>query len=224
LIRSITVFATLGLIASYELLRREEGRTVAATSCLLLASSPILFEFATQMVFSDLPYFFTTMMALLTAVQLEAAKNPRGRAVLWLMCGLSTVASLLIRSSGIALLGGLFAWLIVSRFAERQVRLRRLRTFVPLLLVGLFIEILWLQWAARNEVLQWPMVGGYPQPYFAQLSVKIGNYPELGTASLSDILSRVMHNLADRAATLLELLTRAEWVNPAWFSPAVLGS
>jgi len=223
LIRSMAVFATLGFIASYELLRREEGRTVAAVFCLLLASSPILFSFSTRWVFSDLAYFFTSMLVLLLAVQLDTAKNPRGRAILWLLCGSLLVGSLLLRSSGIALLLGLFGWLTVSRFAEREVRLRRLRTFVPLLLIGLFVEILWMQWAARNEVLQWPMVGGYPQPYFAQLSVKNGNYPELGKASLSEIPLRIQQNLADRAVALASLLSRKEYISSAWYSPLVIG-
>jgi Dolichyl-phosphate-mannose-protein mannosyltransferase len=221
LIRSIAVFATLGFIASYELLRREEGRTVAAVVCLLLASSPIVFAFSTRMVFSDLPYFFTSISTLLLATRLDRANSSRARVSLWLLCGCLLAGSLLIRSSGIALLMGLFGWLVVSRFAEREVRLKRLRTFVPLLLAGLLVEILWMQWAARNEVLQWPMVGGYPQPYFAQLSMKSGNYPELGAASLSDILPRVAENLADRAVALFVLLTRKDYINPAWFSPAV---
>jgi hypothetical protein len=223
LVRSMAVFATLGLIASYQLLRREQGRVVAVVSCLLLGSSPIFFEFTTRMVFSDLPYMFTSMLALVLALRLDTAKNPPGRTFLWLLCGLLIGGSLLIRSSGIALLVGLLLWLAVSRFAEREVRLRRLRTFAPLLLMGLFVGILWMQWAVRHEVLQWPMVGGYPQPYVAQLSVKNGNYPELGTASLSDILPRVTQNLVNRAGALSALLTRMEYINPAWFSPAVFG-
>ena len=222
LLRSIAVFATLGFIASYELLRREEGHTVAAVFCLLLASSPIVFAFSTRMVFSDLPYFFTSMLTLLLAVQLDTAKSSRGRAVLWLLCGLLIVSSLLIRSSGIALLGGLFAWLAVSRFAKREVRRRRLKTFVPLLLIGLFVEILWLQWAAHNDVLQWPMVGGYPQSYIKQLEMKNGNNPDLGKASLSDIPIRIEKNLSDREVALTQLLTRKEYIDSAWVSPLVL--
>lgn len=223
LVRSMAVFATLGLAASYELLRREQGRVVAIVSCLLLGSSPMLFEFATGMVFSDLPYFFTSMATLLLATRLDTERSFQARIVLRLLCGVLLVGSLLIRSSGIALLAGLFAWLTVSRFAKREVRLRRLRTFVPLLLAGLFVEILWMQWAARHEVLQWPMVGGYPQPYIAQLSVKNANHPELGTASVSDIPSRVANNLGERGAALTKLLARKEYINPAWFSPAVFG-
>jgi hypothetical protein len=71
-------------------------------------------------------------------------------------------------------------------------------------------------------VLEWPMLEGYPRSYFAQLRVKNGNYPELGTASLSDIPSRVAQNLNDHAATVVKLLTRKEFINPAWYSPLVL--
>jgi 4-amino-4-deoxy-L-arabinose transferase-like glycosyltransferase len=194
LIRSMAVFATLGFIASYEFLRREEGRTVAAVFCLLLASSPIVFAFSTRLVFSDLPYFFTSMLALLLVMQLDAAKNPHSRGVLSLLCGVCIASSLLIRSSGIALLAGLFAWLAVSRFAGGEVRLRRLRTFVPVLLIGLFVEILWMIWVGQHEVLQWPMVGGYPQSYIKQLEMKNDNEPELGKASPSDIPTRVENN------------------------------
>jgi hypothetical protein len=80
-----------------------------------------------------------------------------------------------------------------------------------------------MQWAAHHEGRQWPEVGGYPQSYIAQLRVKNGNYPELGTASISDIPSRVAKNLDERGAVLTELLAREEYIDPVWFSPAVFG-
>ena len=61
----------MGCLASYELLRRLEGRTAAAVISLLLISSPQEFAMATQMVFSDLPYFFTSMVALLLMRRLD---------------------------------------------------------------------------------------------------------------------------------------------------------
>ena len=45
LVRSMAVFSTLALIATYEVLRSEEGRWVAAATCLLLGSSPEVFQF-----------------------------------------------------------------------------------------------------------------------------------------------------------------------------------
>ena len=70
-VHAVVVFATLGCLASYELLGRLEGRTAAAVISLLLISSPQEFALATQMVFSDLPYFFTSMVALLLIRRLD---------------------------------------------------------------------------------------------------------------------------------------------------------
>jgi hypothetical protein len=70
-VHAVVVFATLGCLASYELLRRLEGRTAAAVISLLLISSPQEFALATRMVFSDLPYFFTSMVALVLVRRLD---------------------------------------------------------------------------------------------------------------------------------------------------------
>ncbi len=51
----IAVSATLALLVAYELLRRVEGRGVAAATCLLLASSPVLFAFNTAVVYPEMP-------------------------------------------------------------------------------------------------------------------------------------------------------------------------
>ena len=64
-IHTVVVFWTLGVLASYELLRRMEGRAAAAVVCLLLISSPLAFGLATQVVVSDLPYLFMSMVVLL---------------------------------------------------------------------------------------------------------------------------------------------------------------
>jgi hypothetical protein len=222
LIRSMAVFATLGFLAAYELFCCMGEQLTGAISCLLLFSSEKVFVFATHAVMSDLPYFLTSMLVLLLAMQIDITKNRRARAILSVLCGLSIGASLLIRSSGIALIAGLFAWLAVSRLSSRHVWVRRLKTFVPLLLIGLFTEIIWMEWGAKHEVLQWPTVGGYPQSYIAQLTMKNGNNPELGKASWSDIPLRVEKNLNDRAVVLTELVLRRDYINSDWVSPFVL--
>src|SRR5262249_35656021 len=152
----------LGLIVAYELLRREEGRTVAVVSSILLASSPRIFGLATRMVFSDLPYLFTSMSALLLATRLDRTIRFRSRAILWPLCGFALVGSQLIRSAGIALVVGLFGWLVASVVTDRPTTIKRLKTFVPLVVVGLVAQGLWMHWASTREVLEWPTVGGYP--------------------------------------------------------------
>jgi hypothetical protein len=223
--RSMIIFAILGLMVSYRLLRDlGEHRLVAAAICLLLASSPMMFAFTTNLVFSDMPYFLTSMVTLVLASRLITATTVFRRNSLWWLCALFLVSSLMIRSSGIALLMGILGWLIASWCIERRAASQRTKIFLPLLLIGLLVQGLWMLWAARHEVLQWPTVEGYPRSYVAQLRVKDGNYPELGTASLADVPSRVTRNLDDRAVGLIRLLTRKEYINPSWFSVFVLGT
>ena len=221
--RSMTVFATLGFLLSYELIRHEQGRAVANVSCLLLASSPLVFTVSTRLVLSDLPYFFTSMTTIYLVIRLDNAKTFRVRALLGVLGALFLVGSLLIRSSGIALLTGLAAWLISSFFLDRKMASRRFNVFIPLLISGSLVQGGWMVWAARHEVLQWPMVGGYPQSYIKQLEMKNGNFPELGKASLIDIPSRVAQNLNDRVVALTQLLTRKEYINTSWVSPWIVG-
>ena len=71
-VHAVVVFSTLGFLATYELLRRMEGRPAAAVICLLLLSSPLAFVFTTQKVFSDLPYIFTSTIVLLLVRRLDA--------------------------------------------------------------------------------------------------------------------------------------------------------
>src|SRR5581483_5902112 len=154
---------------------------------------------------------------------LNATKNSCVKIIVALLCGLSLAASLLIRSAGIALLAGLIGWLVVSFFADKTNAMRRLKIFLPLLLLGILVQGLWMHWAMEHEALQWPMLEGYPKSYLAQLKVKNGNHPELGTATLGDIPARVTRNLNDQAVVLARLLTRKEYINPSWFSPLVAG-
>ncbi|HEY1374909.1 MAG TPA: glycosyltransferase family 39 protein [Candidatus Binatia bacterium] len=223
LLRSGIISSILGMIVSYELLRCLQTRVVAVISCLLLATSPIFFVQATRSVTSDLPYFFVSMATLWLAVRLDPTKNSGVKITLSLLCGLFLGASLLIRSAGIALLAGLIGWLVVTFFADKTNAMRRLKIFLPLLLLGILVQGLWMHWASEHEALQWPMLEGYPKSYLAQLKVKNGNYPELGTATLGDIPARVTRNLNDQAVLLAKLLTRKEYINPSWFSPLLSG-
>ena len=61
-VRAMAVIGACGLLASYALLRRLEGRTFAAAACLILGSSAFYFYMATQLVGSDVPYFFTSTL------------------------------------------------------------------------------------------------------------------------------------------------------------------
>jgi hypothetical protein len=225
LVQSMAVFATLGLIAGYQLLRHEAGRGVAAAACLLLASSPALFAFSTQWVYSDLPYFFTSMTMLLLAARLDVASSARSRLILGLFCAAMLVSSVLIRSSAAALITALAAWLALGCVRwDRQTCRRRLRSFGGILLAGVVIQVLWMGWGATPPVPHRPKLEGHPRSYLSQLKVKSGVQPELGVAAVSEVPLRVVANLPDRAVGLLSVLTRKEYIRSSWFSPLVFGT
>jgi len=217
LVRTMAVFTTLGLLFAYEVLRREENRKVAAAICLLIGSSPIIFQFSTTLVFSDLPYFFTSMVLLWALARLDLPGRPWKTALWWLLCLILVVSSVLIRSTGMALLGGVVGWLGVSLFGDRAVAKRRLFLFAPLVIAGMLSQMSWMHWAVKHQFAEWP-IHGYQENYLSQLRIKNGNDPELGMATWKDVLKRPIQNADDRGAELWTLIAR-KGVAPAWYSP-----
>jgi len=224
MVRAISVFTTLGLGVSYVLLRHRAGRTFAAVVTALLCTSPIIFRTATTAVFSDLPYLFTSMTALLMLSSLDVDDTSRTVSVEWVLCGFFMLASFLIRSAGITLVLGLAAWLAVSCWRDPARAVRRCRTFVPFLVAGLIVQAGWMAWIRKADVpAEWP-IGGYPQSYTSQLRVRNGNQPELGMASAADLPNRAVQNLGAHAIGFVETITGKGGRLPhAWFMPWVIG-
>ncbi len=218
LVRTMAVFTTLALVFAYEILRSQSGRKVAAAICLLVGSSPIIFRFSTTLVFSDLPYFFSSMMLLWALMRLELAHGQGWkRASWWLLCFVLVIASVLLRSTGTALLGGVLGWLAVSALKDRALCKSRLQVFLPLVIVGMLAQMGWMHWAVEHQFSEWP-IHGYQENYLSQLRIKNGNDPELGLATWKDVLERPFQNADDRGAELWTLIARKS-VASAWYSP-----
>lgn len=218
LVRTMAVFTTLALVFAYEVLRFQASRKVAAAICLLIGSSPIIFRFSTTLVFSDLPYFFTSMMLLWALMRLELAHAQLWKAAAWwLLCFVLVIASVLLRSTGTALLGGVLGWLVVSALKDQTVNKRRFQVFLPLVIVGMLAQMGWMHWAVKHQFSEWP-IHGYQENYLSQLRIKNGNDPELGLATWKDVLGRPFQNADDRGAELWTLIARKS-VAPAWYSP-----
>jgi len=222
LLHVMAVSTTLALTASYEFLRRTESRGFAAAAVLLLGSSPAIFTFATQIVFSDMPYFCASIVVLLLA-WLAFDLRPGLIRIGWMLAfSFFLIAALMIRSVGIALILGLCLWICSSFLADVTIGWRRLRLFLLPLLLASFTQVTWSHWAKERQFTEWPLPG-YPASYLEQLKVKSGEYPELGMARWSDIPERVERNATIRTAELVKLLTRKPWINPYWGSPAIFG-
>ena len=219
-VRAMAIFGALGLWTSYILLRRAEGRAAGATACLLLGSSPFFFRMTTQNVISDVPFFFCSMLALVAARHVSAADTGFRRWLWGSVFLLLVVASQMIRSVGVALLGGLLAWLAWSVLAAQSPVGTPLRVFLVTLVLGILVQAAWMQWTKRAEVRDWP--GEYMNTYLNQIQMEDPQRPDLGKASGMDLAARALKNLPTQSAHVSELVTRISWVDQRIWSPLAL--
>lgn len=219
ILRTMPVFQTLSLIVCYLLLRKERGRLVAAGSSLLVATAPETVLLVRRWIYPAYPYLLTSMLALWVTTKLERAVTRRARFWLSLLLSLLLTASVLIQSSGMALLSGLVAWMAVAFFADRGIARSRLKTFLPVLILPAIVMAFWMMRGGNPK--EWPLMG-YPGSYLTQIRLKNGNHPELGQASLQDIPRRVSENARSQAAYLSEVLSPI-WIDTSWASLGISG-
>jgi len=217
----VAVFATLGLLATYELLRRVESRALAAGACVLLGSTPALFLYVTQLVFAEMPYLFFSTMVLLLAFKMDRSRPGKAYIGWMLVFAMCLVFAITIRSIGIALLMGIVSWIVVSFWAKPNLVRRRIALFCGPLILGLGAQLVWTEWAGHRQAPEWS-AGTWQQSYVSQLRVKDGDRPELGMAAWHDIPARIGKNLYNRAAMFSEMLTRHGGTG-FWSSPAIIG-
>jgi hypothetical protein len=225
-LRAMAVFGTLGFLVSYELLRRQSPRIVAAAICLLLMTSRVHFELATRVIWPSAPYLFFTVSALLVARKLEKVTSLGSRIAWGALLTALVATSLMMASAAMAFLGAIVVIFCLKAFRDRRLDLARLSPFLVALVVGIAVQGMWMHRgtvAASSGVsaMEWP-VPGFPQSYVAQLKVKSGNNPDLGTATLSDIPARIFSNASDHSNMLSRLLLR-RLPQLAWMSIFVAG-
>jgi hypothetical protein len=221
LVRTMPIFLTLGFLLSYEIIRRQRGRLVAAASCLLLLSSPALFVFVSSVLWPSYPFFFASMLVLLLATNLEKQTSGQRQFLGSVLLAFVLGSALLIQSAGIALIGGLLGWCALAFLGDVSVAKSRLKLIAPAILLALLVQAFWMQ--RGSNAAQWPLPG-YPQGYFSQLTVKNGNHPELGYATPKDVVLRLENNLNEHTRYLIGEVLVQHWISPSWASIAIAGS
>ena len=211
-LRAMAVFGTLALMASYELLRRQAPRIIAAAICVLLMTSLTHFTLVTRGLWPSYPYAFTTISALLVAAKLEAATALTTRIIWGALLTTLVVISLMFASAAIALLGAIVLSIATSYLRNRHLASVRLKIYLTVLLSGIVVQGLWMHHgrvpaSAGISATEWPLPG-FPQSYLSQLKVKKGNYPELGLATPRDVGIRILENARDEAEMLSRTLMR----------------
>jgi hypothetical protein len=204
-LRAMAIFEALGFLAAYEILRHRLPMIVAAGICILMLSSPLYFSMSTGWVFPTFPFFFTTMVALLLLEKYQTTSTPASTIAYGVLLAFLIAVSIMFATAGVALLGAIVAVGCATLLAVGHLDLAKVRRWLPILLVGIAIQLLWMH--RTPAPLEWPLPG-YPAPYLQQLKVKFGNYPELGMATLGDLGPRVWANATAQADLFGELLLR----------------
>jgi len=218
--RTMPLFLTLGLLVSYEVIRRQRGRLAAAASCLLLISSPALFVFVSSMMWPSYPYFLVSMLVLVLAPKVDTQTGGPRRFLAAALLAFLMVGAIMIQSAGIALIGALLGWCLLVYLRDSSHAWSRLKLIAPAILLAVLFQVFWLQRGSNPP--EWSLPG-YRQGYFSQLKAKNGNYPELGYASTRDIVARVENNLNEHTRYLLGEVLIRRWISPSWASIGVAG-
>jgi hypothetical protein len=218
-LRAMAIFGALALLASYELLRRQVPRIVAAAICLLLMSSVPHFWLVANQVCPSYPFMFTTLSALLVCRRIERTTSLTPRIIWGALLATLLVISLLLASAAIAFFGAIVVSLLGTFVRNRSLALERLKIYLPVLVIGLAVQGLWIRHdrvdaSAGISAAEWP-IPGFPQSYFSQLKVKNGNDPEMGLATPLDVAVRIANNVRAQcdflSRMLLRLLPPVEW-------------
>ena len=220
-IRFMPLFSTLALVTWYFVVSRTEGRVAGGAACLLVATSAALYQLVTQSVLSEAPFFFISGLAILFVRVLEQ-RDARRLTRFLLLTGLclATAVTVLLRSVGIALGAALFAWGSIEIWRRGSVRSFPWRSAVFASLFAFLAFFGWVAWSKHSEQREYP--GQHMKSYASQFLTKDPQRPELGVASTSDLVLRVVSNAPVQAAHICALLTRVSYVMPTWYSPPVV--
>ncbi len=221
MLHMMTICSTVALLLSYRLLRPQIGAVGAGIGCILIASSPSLFAFSTTLVFADMPYLLASVVLLLGAGYIDRVRQW----TVWKRMGLVSwggllVAIVLIKSVALSLLLALVGWVGVSWLRNRDQGIRRMKLFLPFVLLAIVVECTWMYWAAAHQFHEWALPG-YQEHYVAQLRLKDANSPELGFATIRDILVRPILHGDDIASAMFSVFSHKEMA-PAWYSPGTV--
>jgi len=219
-VRLMPALLALSLIVYYFLLRTVTTRQVAAVACLLLAFSPYSFQLVTQRVCSEPLYLLVSGLALLWATKAVPGfrRTDRGRSIWVLAAGVTIAAMVLVRTVGIAVLGGIVLSALRSVARGRPTR-RLVRSYLPLFLAVSVTAGFWFTWTNTRKNPDWD---GQMSNYADQFFLIDPHEPSRGSAAISDIVGRVSKNAIAQSAHVTELVTRLSFVDPLWFSPGVL--
>ncbi len=192
----------LTLVALYFLIRKLTGRTVTAVIVVFLVMlNSHLLRYAT-IIMTEVPYLFFSITALLALLKIDTQK-PLWRDPWFGLALLLLTITFYIRTSGIALVGGVVLYLLMRK---------RWRYALGL---GMGFLLLTAPWQIRSQKL-----GG--SSYTKQLVMVNPYRPEMGTADFGDYVDRIGKNIARYLSKEIPSATLS-FIRPNYRQPAAAG-
>jgi len=192
--------------------RRENPRLALPVTVLTVSAVPFL-TLATDNPMSE-PVYLALSMGLLLWVRTGEEMTPPLRGWRWGLLGCVLLVALpAVRTAGIAAVAAYGLWMILKS------RPRPAANWAPLA-AGIAFLLAWFIWVGTQAVPRDPSQP--PSGYIWQLLLRDPHHPDLGRASISDLLERLANNLVVQGAHVGELLTPVTYVQAAWHSPVLL--
>ncbi|MGA1841266.1 MAG: ArnT family glycosyltransferase [bacterium] len=217
-IRLIGLFGILGVVSSFFFIRYYDKKSAAIITIILL-SSPYFFNLATRPVLSDLPYLFTSFMVLICSLLIDKNFINRKSGIYFIL-SFFLVLSILIRSVSVALFSGLIFWVIFSLCISIERGKKRLKTFLPFIILCFITLLSWNLWSINNRVYHYQ--GQYMDSYFESFFLKNPHIPDLGKATITDLLLRTKKNLSHIFADISRIIIHYGYISNIYYSPLVL--
>lgn len=220
LVRWMPIFSSVGLVCWYFVLRLAAERKAAAVACLLAATTVTWFVMNTGGVLSESAYIASTGAAALSLTLLiSRRRHALLDAILVAGTIFFTIASVMIRSAGIALGVGMGIWAFSWLLSRRSCFLPQIAALTGAAL-SFAVLLLWVGWTIQVQHAKQDI--NPIETYASQFSTKDPHRPELGKATLVDLVFRGASNLSVQTSHIAHLFTRLPYVAAVWYSPLIV--
>ncbi|MCZ2154605.1 MAG: hypothetical protein LC114_12000 [Bryobacterales bacterium] len=220
-IHMMPLFAAMGLLVWFAYLWKDLDQDAALAGCLLMVCTPALYTICTRSVISDTLYMLMSGCALLGLILLSSCIVTWRRWLIGSGVVLSVVWTVTTRSAGLTLCCAICAWIGSEsiRLRSWQLNFRRLVALAAAF-AGITAFLAWTIWSNSNQLAEYE--GQHMASYTTQLLAKDPHNPELGRASIIDILTRIPKNIVLHSSYLGSIYMQGLWIAPLWFSPIVV--
>ena len=198
---------------------RERGEKLAALLVALCAGSAAWYEFSTGASLSEAP-FALVLLVLFAGAERVARRGNLG----WTQAclgGALVLSAMLLRSAGLALLGGMLATWLHLRWRRSELTLGRKARIRGLLLVlpGLLALCLWILWCTQSPEALHAGDQGHESSYLSLWALADPHHPDLGSVTVGGLIARVVSKIVLEGRHVSEALTNLRWISQHGLSP-----